>query len=1081
MKKKYIKFIGLFLIFSAVIISLKYYLEGNNKIEEVANEIKLIETSSKKPEQILYNSRSNIVEEDENNNEYVEKYINLNEESIPIPRGFKYIALSETIAIQDENNENLVFIWIPVKYDNIESIKESLKLKYKENGIEDVDNIEATDPINSEDYINLKNSIETYKGFYMSVAEFGYDEDGNYYNKARGMDLKTENTGYAKNGDYYRQVTPENYKEGVTEKSGLECDEQGVYHLSYDKVISIAKNVYSEDKSVSSHLTYGFEWDAAMLWLLDTYSNSNISNLEESILKDSSDIPGNKYFGLDAEELKSIKTEYLLNGLFGMAGNLSDITQETLNGNYILRGGSWNTKSNETPMASRILSETVDATDIGFRTCLYIKTENTNNSEENNVEPPNTTPDLTETYDSVVDLNEGKSSIEGNVHSISDNENIKNVQVELIDKDTGDIKGTASTDENGNYKFENVEGASANYISESNFEVNSKKYELKFTYGGQAQLSENKKYNGQDYESTQSDENIESNTDVTTNIETEIVEEEEEVQVEKKKYNNIEICIVLDQSGSMYEDAKIVQAQAGTINLINKLFATYEEHVSMSFEIFKEQVEHFEPFIQKSKKDYFIKTLKDEYGGEGEVAAFYANNPAMNEMLKQAHAKLTDAKGTNTAVAINTALDNYYYNGNTYYNDATRYILVITDGEPTCSIEDVKLAYQKAMDRGFVPITLIIGEHNYDTSYTSGSATYFADSDQIFEMLEKGLYEIITEGEIKSNIQRVDTVDITAETVIASEQYAQDDIERRNEVNNNFKEIDYVSGTMIRQLDPDITNKSNLGEIARSTQMIAKMDIEFHYAKENIKGANLRIKERPKNNVEINKKISNLSLVLSNGSTLISNINDQSVINLNKNLMITMDDEIIHGATLTVTYDIKVTNKSGSISNQYTIYDYVDPNFIFVKANNEDQGWEVYSNGSDKMLDTIKQNVSTIVKTSTRQLAPGDSETKSITLSKMLDINCNCEFSNYVEIGRIYNSEGRRIYKEIPANLDLSAPIIQHEEDSIDSEFVSIVPPFGGEPKQQKTNILGGKKYEINIMECKWLKSSFKQRIYEFF
>ena len=42
---------------------------------------------------------------------------------IPIPSGFNYCEIDGIIMIQDSSNENLIYIWVPLKYENLDNIK----------------------------------------------------------------------------------------------------------------------------------------------------------------------------------------------------------------------------------------------------------------------------------------------------------------------------------------------------------------------------------------------------------------------------------------------------------------------------------------------------------------------------------------------------------------------------------------------------------------------------------------------------------------------------------------------------------------------------------------------------------------------------------------------------------------------------------------------------------------------------------------------------------------------------------------------------------------------------------------------
>ena len=306
-------------------------------------------------------------------------------DGVPIPKGFSYVEGNKNygLLIQDNKNSNLQFVWVPVgnKYNvsNIKNAREELIEYARDNDLLDsiVDEWEdCSEKLPTE----LVKSINEYGGFYMSVAELGYDNDGDEYNKYRGMYLQ-DNGPYANVGDYYRYVNEENYKTKYPEV--VEIQKQG---LSYDRAISISKKLYSNNSAVVSHLTYGAEWDAAVLWLANynIFPADSIQDERTSyvMLKDSSEIGKyrDKRDRADNDKTGNIWNETMFNRLWGLAGNLLELTQEQYNGQIVLRGGSWATTGADTPISSRtFMSESeVDnskESTIGFRTCLYLKTD----------------------------------------------------------------------------------------------------------------------------------------------------------------------------------------------------------------------------------------------------------------------------------------------------------------------------------------------------------------------------------------------------------------------------------------------------------------------------------------------------------------------------------------------------------------------------------------------------------------------------------------------------------------------------------------------------------------------------------
>jgi len=305
-------------------------------------------------------------------------------DGVPIPKGFSYLEGTKNngLLIRDNKNSNLQYVWVPVgsKY-NVSNIKNATKelIEYAEDN--DLLNsiIDEWEDCSESLPTELVKSINEYGGFYMSVAELGYDNNGKEFNKYRGMYLR-DNGPYANVGDYYRSVEEQHYKTEYPKV--VEKQRQG---LSYDKAVSISKKLYSGNSSaVVSHLTYGAEWDAAILWFANynIFPSNSVQDARAAsvILKDSSEIGKYKDIKSKANNDKTgnIWNETMFNRLWGLAGNLLEMTQEKYNGQVVLRGGSWATTGADTPITSRTFmskSEVDNSTDgtIGFRTCLYLK------------------------------------------------------------------------------------------------------------------------------------------------------------------------------------------------------------------------------------------------------------------------------------------------------------------------------------------------------------------------------------------------------------------------------------------------------------------------------------------------------------------------------------------------------------------------------------------------------------------------------------------------------------------------------------------------------------------------------------
>ena len=274
-------------------------------------------------------------------------------------KGVQNYDTSKVIKIQDESNEELRYVWIPVNEEvgasSLSDAKTELATYYENENKEMSYAKDASETIES----GLTDSVNAYGGFFMAEAELRYVEtDGTkkIANTAIGMKLTEDGVPYIIEGNYYRG------------------NEVG----TIEKAKEIAEGISNNSKSVVSHLTYGAEWDAMMIWLIKSGAIS-----QEEAVTDGSEFPGAKYHGTyevnDENEEVVLATEDLkgANGLYGIAGNIADITMEKYDNKVVVRGGSYIYTPTENTAGSRLPIEDKDLQDedIGFRNCLYIRAD----------------------------------------------------------------------------------------------------------------------------------------------------------------------------------------------------------------------------------------------------------------------------------------------------------------------------------------------------------------------------------------------------------------------------------------------------------------------------------------------------------------------------------------------------------------------------------------------------------------------------------------------------------------------------------------------------------------------------------
>lgn len=196
-------------------------------------------------------------------------------------------------------------------------------------------------------------------------------------------------------------------------------------------------------------------------------------------------------------------------------------------------------------------------------------------------------------------------------------------------------------------------------------------------------------------------------------------------------------------------------------------------------------------------------------------------------------------------------------------------------------------------------------------------------------------------------------------------------------------------------------------------------------------------------------------------------------------IQLTMDEELMHGATIQVTYKLKVTNVgevdyvddntkdfyykgdtagttiSTTTANQ--LVDYVQNNLQFDsnKDVNKDNKWSVITADNlisgdlvnSKYAEQLKQ-FNTIIQTETfgtEALVPGQETTRTLILSQLITPENEADdltYSNMTEIVKTSNSVGRRMAYSVVGNQNPTANE-PSEVDTSMAEKIVILPPFG--------------------------------------
>ena len=382
--------------------------------------------------------------------------------------------------------------------------------------------------------------------------------------------------------------------------------------------------------------------------------------------------------------------------------------------------------------------------------------------------------------------------------------------------------------------------------------------------------------------------------------------------------------------------------------------------------------------------------------------------------------------------------------------------------------------------------------------------------------------------------------DITASDKVNNASDAKDIESRRNEVINysDNSVINHIAEVLSSYRDlPQYLGKSYnttqlqslIDELIYATNMRAETGVivvEFEYDAMgtdgnnkdntyNIQNVDLGLEERPKAQLAINKEVANVKVTLADGSILFDakstasnvlwrdhksykvgyegNFMDEdkfgNIVNIrNKNaskfglIQLSMDEELMHGATMEIIYQVTVTNVGevdykdnnfyyrGNVSDTSKVVttsankviDYIPNNLQFNVSNNS--AWKVISKDdilSQGLVNTElanqleKFNTIIITEQLQAQLVPSlykekvnenatDSTSLPLVLTQLITSENETDdltYRNIVEIVETSNSVGRKNEYSVVGNQDPEAE--PQELDSDRAEVVKILPPFG--------------------------------------
>ena len=249
-----------------------------------------------------------------------------------------------------------------------------------------------------------------------------------------------------------------------------------------------------------------------------------------------------------------------------------------------------------------------------------------------------------------------------------------------------------------------------------------------------------------------------------------------------------------------------------------------------------------------------------------------------------------------------------------------------------------------------------------------------------------------------------------------------------------------------------------------------------------VKNVDFGIVERAKQKLDLSKRASAYKIKLANGQVLVdvqideggkmTGTNSYTILNTNKNyvnnkkvrglLKTEMDNELIEGATLEVTYTIKVKNVSEKDymttdyyyfgikdekklvrSSATQLIDYVDGRLSVLDDNWDDaaKGYEKEYNVTQKEDSTYLNKTKTYLTTKlAKPLAPSESNQVTLHTSKLLTTTDDNQFNNQTEITEVTKTNG----------FSSGGPVKMTWEDGgthfsiANAETVTIIPSTGG-------------------------------------
>lgn len=643
---------------------------------------------------------------------------------------------------------------------------------------------------------------------------------------------------------------------------------------------------------------------------------------------------------------------------------------------------------------------------------------------------------------------------------------INDVKVELIEKIVG-------TDRNGNYKEIEVnlgekavlagkETRTGNELlltekskSEGAYRfshLSSGKYKIRFTYGEAKQLEKNIKYNGQDYQGISSAKIYDS----------------EGIQ---NKYEETEIMLVLDNSNSM-SNIKMEHSKQIARNLVETL---------------------------KNK----LPGVKIGLVNFNENANLVSNPQSNNNKLVNSINGLSTGGETAIGRGIAQGL-------NGFGNSKTKLMILITDGQETVEQEEVVIKQIEQVRNANIKLTTILTSESTNIFGTENAPRYgslykIEDAENINNTITSKIYEdIIKQSEVEENRSLArdleGNVDGTEEGT------------RRWQINQysdmNYKKANIIDIERISEIADETERNKRIAELAKTTYMISESnEVEFsanNVGADKIHEVNQALLERPKAALELTQEIAGIKVTLSDGRVIINTAEglSKNVLGLdlpdpNSTISVYMDEEIMQGATIEVTYRLNLENvgEIDKLSNYFegesnntipttakVIYAYINQNVVYREdSQTGDASWNVVTikdnkdelenelspetredlknatiqNGTKLLLRTDALTEKALYPAKSKEVQEGGESAKSsiistdLILSRLIspedEESTNLTYTCSMEVTIRGNDAGRRVIGSIPGNhrLEEKGTVISLEPDEARSRRIVITKPLG--------------------------------------